>query len=255
MTADASTPPPPEDPTAWVLDNSVAPFLLMSTPSIRYMCMFGYAMFHGNKIFSGLPASSSTAFKFVSYVMACVGGGIIVPILLNGLPVALANDALVLAMLSAFGIHLYFPILREVFKLSDLLKATFVVLFETFRCGVVIGLTTAAAAKIPPSVFPIPVFGPIFCGAIAGCGGAFLPFNKGLEPIKGGLASPMLSALVVAACFHIFMSTPLSDGIESAKEKAHVHAAAFLVMVGLVNALGLNAPDTKPKVTAAKKNV
>ena len=52
------------------------------------------------------------------------------------------------------------------------------------RASVVMKLTYAAGNAIPPSEFSFAVFGPIMCGTIAGCGGAFLPFNKGLSPIQ-----------------------------------------------------------------------
>lgn len=175
-----------------------------------------------------------------------------VPIFLNAIPVPLANDAFPVAMLASFAIHHYFPVVREVVKLSAILKACLVVFFETFRAGVVVALTSAAATKIAPSLFSFPLFGPVFCGTVAGCGGAFLPFNKGLDPIKSGLASPMLSALLGAASFHLFLNCPLSDGCLDAKKKAHVHVTAFFIAVGLVNTLGLNAPATKPKNTGKK---
>lgn len=38
-----------EDPSGWILDNSIAQFLLMPTSGIVYMCMFIYAFVHGKK--------------------------------------------------------------------------------------------------------------------------------------------------------------------------------------------------------------
>ena len=80
------------DPTAWMIENLVADFLLMPG-AVVYMCMFGYTFLHGCKVFKALPSESSIAYKFVSLLFACTGGGIIVPIFLNGVPVPLANDA------------------------------------------------------------------------------------------------------------------------------------------------------------------
>ena len=36
-----------EDPTGWMVDNSISQFLLMPHSGIAYMCMFGYAFVHG----------------------------------------------------------------------------------------------------------------------------------------------------------------------------------------------------------------
>ena len=44
-----------------------------------------------------------------------------VPIFINGIPVPLANDAYPIAIITSFAIHHYFPILREVMKLSNVM--------------------------------------------------------------------------------------------------------------------------------------
>jgi hypothetical protein len=100
--------------------------------------------------------------------MACTGGGILVPIFLNGVPVPLANDVYPIAIIISFLLHSNFPILREVLDVSKIVKVIFIVFYETTRASVVMKLTIAAAAKIAPSVFSFPLFGPIFCGTIAG---------------------------------------------------------------------------------------
>ena len=53
-----------------------------------------------------------------------------------------------------------------------------IILYETLRAFVVCKLTIAAGNAIAPSEFDFPIFGPIFCGTIAGCGGAFLRKSK-----------------------------------------------------------------------------
>ena len=106
-------------------------------------------------------------------------------------------------------------------------------MYETMRAFVVNKLTLAAAAAIPASEFGFPVFGPIFCGSIGGCGGAFLPLNKGLDPIKNGLAQPMKTAFIGATCLHLFLNTSLSDGVIDAKPKARVCLALFFIISNL----------------------
>jgi len=243
------------------------------------MCMLGYTFMHGAKVFSAVDSKAATSYRFINMIMACTGGGILVPIIINGIPIPMANDAYIIAILTSFAIHHYFPVIRDVFKISPIFKvrnmclmltvcilvqmylvsflpsefnliydaillffqSLVVVFYETLRASVVVTLTLAAGSKIPASIFPFPVFGPIACGAIAGCGGAFLPLNKGLDPIKKGLASPMLSALVAATFLHLFLNTSLSDGIIDAKQKAHAHITAFFIIVGLVTNLDLSA--------------
>ena len=109
-------------------------------------------------------------------------------------------------------------------------------------------LTAAAGAAIPASEFPFPVFGPIFCGTIAGCGGAFLPLNKGLEPIKKGIAPPMFSAFVAAVCFHFFLNLKADEVVYGVK-KAKVCVAAWFILHGFYS----NGIFSKMFASQAKK--
>ncbi len=118
-------------------------------------------------------------------------------------------------------------------------------LFEIQRANVVCTLTKLAAASISPSQFSFAVFGPIICGAVGGCGGAFFPLSQGLDPIYSGLTPPMKTALVAAACFHLFLSTSLSDGCIDAAKKAQFHVALFFVASGLVTAFDLQGKNAK----------
>ena len=55
-------------------------------------------------------------------IMACTGGGIMVPIFINSIPVPLAQDAYPVAIFTSFMLHWYFPVLREVVELSPVFK-------------------------------------------------------------------------------------------------------------------------------------
>jgi uncharacterized membrane protein YeiH len=197
------------------------------------------------------------SYKFVSMILACTGGGIIVPIFINSIPVPLSTDAYPVAILCSFLLHTYVPILREIMRLAPLFKGVIVFLYEVQRAYVVMKLTKAAGAAIPASDFAIPIFGPIFCGAIAGCGGAFLPLSKGLDPIKNGLAPNMLSALAAATFIHLFLSTSLSNNIQDAAAKVHVVVAVAFVFFGLIQAFEVDVmklvKGEKPKPAARLK--
>jgi len=225
------------DNSAWMLANSFAEFVLFHTDEIKIMCMLGYTFVHGAKVFSKLPPGVSFSYKFVNMLMACTGGGILVPIMINGIPVPLAQDAYPIAILTSFFIHSYCPIIRDVLNLSLVFQGGVIVLYEALRAFVVCKLTLAAGQAIPPSEFDFPLFGPIFCGTIGGCGGAFLPLNKGLDPIKSGLAQPMLSAFIAATTLHLWLNTSLSDGVVDATKKGKVCVAAFFIVYNLYDTL------------------
>ena len=145
------------DPTGWMVNNSISQFLLLSTKEIKYMCMLAYAFMAGrwilysflsdsfaktsfllltfiycilyfiqhnaaNKVFSTVSPTASASYKFASCILATTGGGILVPIFFNGIPVPLAQDAYVIAIVSAYCLHHYFPILRDILNLSPYFK-------------------------------------------------------------------------------------------------------------------------------------
>lgn len=203
-------------------------------------------------MFSSVSPSSSPAYKFVNMIFTSTGGGIMVPIFLNGLPVSISNDYYIFAILFSFFVHSLFPIVREVYKVSKIFQVVISVMFEVNRTFVVTKFTYLAASQLPASAFAFPLFGPIMCGAVSGCGGAFMPFNKGLEPMLNGLAPPMMTAFVASACFHIYLNTSLSEGCINAKEKARVHVALFFIAVSLISTFGVGSGSKSVKKEDAK---
>lgn len=146
----------PTDSTAWMLDNEISQFLIMNTFYIKFMCLVGYTFYAGNKVFPYAPPTASTSYKFVYHVMASTGGGILVPIFLNGTPVPLAYDYYIFAILISFAIHHYAPVLREVMKMSPIFKTLIVIFYETIRAGVVCTMTALGGQKNTPEYALLP---------------------------------------------------------------------------------------------------
>ena len=73
-------------------------------------------------MFAAAPKTASFSYKLVSMLLACTGGGILVPLFINTIPVPLANDAYPIAILTSFAIHYYFPIVWEVITLVPMVK-------------------------------------------------------------------------------------------------------------------------------------
>ena len=110
------------DTTAWIINNEFANFVLLNTMAIKYMCMVGYTFMHGCNVFKNCGKDTATSYKCITMMLACTGGGILVPIFLNTIPVTIGIDAYPMAILTSFLLHLYFPILREVVDLSPIFK-------------------------------------------------------------------------------------------------------------------------------------
>jgi hypothetical protein len=172
----------------------------------------------------------------------------LVPLFINSIPVALSTDSYPVAIFVSFLLHHYMPFLREILSLSPLFKISIMFMYECMRASVVVKLTAAAGKAIAPSDFEIAIFGPIFCGTVAGCGGAFLPLNKGLDPIKGkGLGQPMLTAFVAATFYHLFTQTSLSEGVVEASKKAQVLIAIFFFAHNLYTTYAPKTPAGRAK--------
>jgi hypothetical protein len=152
----------------------------------------------------------------------------------------------------SFILHTYVPLVSEVMSLSPIFKAAVIFLYEVMRASVVVKLTSYAGKAIAPSEFDIAVFGPIFCGTIAGCGGAFLPLDKGLGPIKESFGQPMLSAFVAATFYHLFTQTSVSDGVVEAEKKAQVLIAFYFVTYNIATTEWPKAGASKIAVSSIK---
>jgi hypothetical protein len=61
-------PAPTTDPTDFLVDSSLAEFLLMHTAEIKYMAMFGYAFYHGA---SSLPSCVLQCGSVCVFVFLC----------------------------------------------------------------------------------------------------------------------------------------------------------------------------------------
>jgi len=202
----------PPAPTPGYLDNTLVDFVTMSTPEIKSMCLFFY-------VWSVVAANSSNSVKdFVQCLIGAVGGGILVPIFLNGTPVPIANELFLVLLVVVFVLFKNVPILREISTGSTTFKLFIAFLSETFRANVVCGAVTATVNVVGTTngvVCSFPLLAPILCGGLAGCGGGFMPLSKGLSPLDNGLNSKQLTALVGAAFYHVYISTqaPLSPAL------------------------------------------
>lgn len=83
-----------------------------------------YTYLQGSKVFAA-NTNMPISYKLVSMILACTGGGILVPLFINSIPVPMANDAYVIAILTSFAIHHYFPIAWEVVSLVPMLHVSF----------------------------------------------------------------------------------------------------------------------------------
>jgi len=145
--------------------------------------------------------------------IAAFGGGFIAPLLVGHNPVPLQEETyfwmLVLAWYVTHFVPFFSQFLAEVMK-SPAGKALFTVLFGIFKTNQIVGgLELGAKAVVveeclPPSrFFAVPIAAPLLCGFFGGCGGAFLPFSKGLAPISEGKVWNIRAAFLAPLMYYV----------------------------------------------------
>lgn len=81
---------------------------------------------------------------------------------------------------------------------------TFVALYKTH--SVIDMVNTANHELHATAYYPTPFLGPIIVGTLVGCFGNFLPFDKGLYPIKEGTPWGIQSVFMVAFFYHAMIN-------------------------------------------------
>jgi len=160
-------------------------------------------------------------------VLRAYGGGILVPVLIGHesyTPFPLGNDAAVACVLLAFSLARYSP--WQSLMNSFVVRFPTAILFEIARCFMMLNWLKAGASVLPASYFKLPMVGPIICGTLGGCGGAFLPFEKDLPALKSGAPYALSTALGATVFFYATVYVaPAYDSL-TAYQLAPFHAHA-----------------------------
>ena len=196
------------------------------------------------------------------------GGSTLVPMML-GKPIAMfANEALVLHMGLAWLLVKQLPPFLSVLKTGPA-KALSSMGFEFIRCHVMIlqwGLaaSTLGGGKMPGGfTYPVAVVGPLVCGVLGACGGAFFPTDKGLAAVTGDLPWRVQSGIVGSIWLQLLLADPnvkpLFAGTALADpDWVKIAAIAFFQLVPLLSSqgifeLGANPLAPPPAKGKAKK--
>lgn len=191
---------------------SVIDFLTQKWDYAPEVCLAAFALFHAARVRKIEKDSGNQLFWAESLVMTYLmafGGGIIAPFLLGKPPVMFVNDLIVPLVAVCWFVSNRAE--GSIFALinTPLMKQGILVLSEIFRangmCSVVVLSNSILKAG---KHYPIPLWGPILLGTIAGCGGLFLPLDKGLQGLKKGAPWPFQSAFYGSAFFNVMVYDP-----------------------------------------------
>eukprot|EP00994_Dinema_validum_P003531 NODE_1802_length_838_cov_23.486692_g1421_i0.p1 GENE.NODE_1802_length_838_cov_23.486692_g1421_i0~~NODE_1802_length_838_cov_23.486692_g1421_i0.p1 ORF type:complete len:257 (+),score=67.27 NODE_1802_length_838_cov_23.486692_g1421_i0:62-772(+) len=173
-------------------------------PSVRwafFICVAGRAAHVCNNIFTKNANSGFWLHSLVTSILCGFGGGIVAPVLMGIPPAPLLRDSIILIMCVVWW--LFFHTGGHVHKFYNLpgVRHFGIILEEIFRANLVVVWTTKAIPITSESVC-----GPILVGTIAGVGGMFMPWNKGLAPLEAGsnwnVESSFIAAIVVRFLVH-----------------------------------------------------
>jgi hypothetical protein len=149
------------------------------------------------------------AHSLVLSVLLLFGGGILAPFLLGRPPVVFVNDLITPTVLVSWLLCQRVPAVVSAMVNLPGPRQVFMLLGETNRFLGVIGMVNLSSGMIAAGpYYPIPVWGPILLGTIAGCGGLFLPFDKGLDGLKEGAPYKLQSAFYGALIYNFASNDP-----------------------------------------------
>lgn len=195
-------------------------------------------------------------------LMTAYGGSTICAILCGNPVVFFVNESLAPVALLAFS-ALYVA-RTSLFALmeSNLGAVCISIAYETTRCHVLMNCAAGAAKTMPAflsGAYPVPIVAPLVCGVIGGCGGAFLPADKGLKPLENGTNWRVASAMLCSVWLHCVMNDPHTKatllGLAPMLEQqswCRFCAVAFCVVGGTASVLTGRTPlGANPLVIAA----
>jgi len=160
----------------------------------------------------------------VTTAIAAFGGGFLAPLIVAHCPVPLREETFFWFLVFAWYVTHHVPVVSVTWCEIAKSKAGWTVLtilFGIFKTQQIVGSIELAAKAVdheplmPHSrYFFVPMAGPLVCGFLGGCGGAFLPFDKGLRPIEEGKQWPVSAAFFATVIYYFltrWLHVPMLD--------------------------------------------
>ena len=194
----------------------------------------------------------------VLMVLANFGGSTIAAVMV-GKPVAfVCNEALVTCCLLTWTVIYLMPSVVFGLMSNPVGRQLTSLCYEIQRCHVLMNCTKMAAACLPaqlavPSPGRVAIIGPLIAGTLGGCGGGFMPLDKGLGPIEKGLNWRMASALINSTWMFLSTQYPASkEAIGLDGDMARFLAVSFFALFPTLEAvLGTSIFGANPTLPAA----
>ncbi len=181
--------------------------------------------------------------SLVLVVITAFGGGTVAPLLIGRPSMIVANDQIIVLCILAWYATQNLGMQKVFTWLPIKLMWTF--FLGLFRTHSVVNVVIAATGILTPTIYyPIPLVGPIVVGTALGCLGMFLPFEKGLAPIKNNTPWNLQGALLTASFYHIMVHDKtgfLGVALRSVVGSYDAAAAKTIIATGQILSLELQA--------------
>mmetsp|Transcript_43569 Transcript_43569/g.102393 ORF Transcript_43569/g.102393 Transcript_43569/m.102393 type:complete len:315 (-) Transcript_43569:31-975(-) len=168
-----------------------------------FLSIFGRALAGSYAVRKAKP-NISLFHSYVLSVLTAFGGGVLGGMLCGDPPIPCANDMPIFASLVAWWAINFFPAdLFCAFYASTLGQMFGKTIDGMARYRQIFNQLHKAASKFKRTpYYPNPVAGPLIIGTISACGGAFMPFDKGINALENGPFFPWRSAFLAALTFY-----------------------------------------------------
>lgn len=235
-----------------------------------YITLIGFSMVNSRVVLASKPKDKKKInfFHGAALMVLMNYGGSTIAAVMCGKPVAFCcNEALVPVALGTYA-AMYFAgdSLNAIFKDTAAGAVVTSLCYEIMRCHVLMNCTAMAQKTLAPQLAVpsddrVAIIAPLIAGILGGCGGAFMPVNKGLEPLENGTNWRIVSAMICSAWLFLSMQYPDSKAaIGFDAQWARATAVAFCAFCPLVTMatgiapFGANPLVAGPAAGKVKKN-
>jgi hypothetical protein len=235
-----------------------------------YVCLAGFCLANSRVVLkdANLHEAGKSRINYfhglVLMVLMSFGGSTLAAIMC-GKPVPfVCNEALVSVCLICWTVayldneHLK-GMVNQLLSENDIGAVLSSILWEIMRCHVAMNCSAMAQGAKLIATRDLAIIGPLIAGTLGGCGGGFMPLNKGLDPLKNGTNWRIGSAVINSIWLFASMQYPSTKAfIGLSVTSARFVAICICVIPPLIQMatghkpLGPNPLVTGPVVTAPK---
>lgn len=227
-------------------------FMLLKMPHGMAIAIFCNALGASLAVFAANAGKEKLYWlhSLVLVVLGAFGGGLMAPIFAGRPCIPVANDLVVPACIVTWYLVHHIPYLDKLLTWTPI-KFVWTAFIGLFRTHAITNNVTATLAVLTPGAYyPCPLVGPILVGTMVGGFGAFLPFDKGMAPIKNGTPWPIQAAFLSATFYHLMINdTEGTLGIAMRGIFGALSKSSVLLMIGTMQVVHLElqlmfTPDT-----------